>query len=554
MIRTSLLAALCLCVAGSVRAAAPEKPKLVVAIAVDQFAGGLFDQSRNRFGYGFKRFLDQGVVYPNGYQSHAATETCPGHSTLLSGRYPSGTGIVANTWINTQTDAVVYCIEDAGVVVPGRPKTPRGPANLRASTLGEWLHAANPASRTVSISGKDRGAIPMAGHNPDAVFWWDDERGFNTYLRPGDTEAERLAPVAKFNERLYKTWNTALPQWKPIDPRCTSISGSHTYGGATIEHRVPPRLVRDTSKPLRDDPAFHTWLRASPVFDSITLQLALQLIDSFKLGQGAATDLLTIGFSATDYVGHRFGTQGPEMCDQLAHLDRTLGLLFARLDRLKLPYVVVLSADHGGMDVPERVTERGFAAGRVIGNPVGDLNKMLREQLQLDFNPLSGEVRTLFVSRKRTNPELRGRIIATTLAALKARSDVLTVFTKEEVLAVKPSRDVLVDELPLIERYAKSIDTERSADLLIVYKPYIAEERPRRSPDYIAGHGSPWNHDRHVPILFWRSDGTGFEQNLPVEAVDIAPTLAALLDLPTPPLDGRCLDLDPGTASTCPVQ
>jgi predicted AlkP superfamily pyrophosphatase or phosphodiesterase len=555
LIRTTVFTALCIGAAGSAAGAtpAPEKPRLVVAISIDQFAGGLFDQYRNRFGYGFKRFIDQGVVYPNGYQSHASTETCPGHSTLLSGRHPSGTGIVANSWIDTQSGAAVYCVEDAGVVVPGRPKTPRGPANLRASTLGEWLRAANPASRTVSLSGKDRGAITMAGHTPDAVFWWDDERGFNTYLRPGDTEAERLAPVANFNAQLFRTWERALPQWKPIEPRCAALPVTRTYAGTTIEHTLPPRLVRDTTKPLRDDPAFKAWLRASPEFDRIMLELALQLIDRFKLGRGAATDLLTVSFSATDYVGHRFGNQGPEMCDQLAHLDRTLGLLFARLDRLKLPYVVVLSADHGGMDVPERLTERGFTAGRIIGNPIGDLNKLLREQLQLDFNPLSGEARTLFVSRKRTDAALRGRIMAATIAALKLRSDVLTVYTKDEILAVQPSHDTPVDDLPLIERYAESIDAERSADLHVVYKPFVAEERPRRPLDYIAGHGSPWNYDRRVPILFWRSGGAAFEQYLPVETVDIAPTLAALLGLPTPELDGRCLDIDPGSASTCPV-
>jgi len=55
-----------------------------------------------------------------------------------------------------------------------------------------------------------------------------------------------------------------------------------------------------------------------------------------------------------------------------------------------------------------------------------------------------------------------------------------------------------------------------------------------------------------VPILFWRKGMTGFEQPLSVETVDIVPTLAATIGLPVSGLDGRCLDLDPGAASTCP--
>jgi predicted AlkP superfamily pyrophosphatase or phosphodiesterase len=554
VIRNFLAAILCL--SGAVAAAAaapPPPPKLVVAISIDQLAGGLFDQYRGTFAYGFKRFLDQGVVYPNGYQSHAATETCPGHSTLLSGRHPSGTGIIANSWIDAQTGAAVYCIEDPGVSVPGRPKAPRGPAHLRVSTLGEWLHAANPASRTVSVSGKDRGAIPMAGHNPDAVFWWDDERGFNTYLRPGDTEEQRLAPVAKFNAQLDRQWSKAPPQWKPVDPRCKALDGSHVYGELRIDHRVPPPLVRDTRKPLREDPAFKDWVRASPEIDRITYDLAGELIDSFKLGRGPATDLLTIGFSATDYVGHRFGNQGPEMCDQLAHLDRTLGLLFARLDKLKIPYLAVLTADHGGIDAMERVSERGFPAARIQGNVIPDLNRSLRETLQLDFNPLSGDPQSLYVTRKRTDAALRVRIIAATIAALGKRTDVAQVFTKEQVLAAKPSRDTPADELSLLERYAESVDVERSGDIFVAYKPYIGEGRPRAPGDFVAGHGSPWNYDRRVPILFWRTGAKGFEQYLPVETVDIAPTIAAVLGLPTPELDGRCLDIDITEASPCGI-
>ena len=161
-------------------AAAPPKPKLVVAISIDQFSANLFERNRGRFQFGLRRLAEGGIAFPNGYQSHAATETCPGHSTLLTGRHPSATGIVANAWRDAATGKDVYCVFDPSQPVPGREGQGRGPANLKVSTLGEWMRAANPASRTVAVSGKDRAAITMAGHSPTGVFWWDEERDFTT--------------------------------------------------------------------------------------------------------------------------------------------------------------------------------------------------------------------------------------------------------------------------------------------------------------------------------------------------------------------------------------
>jgi hypothetical protein len=98
-------------------APAPEPtapPKLVVAISIDQFSADLFAQYRQHFTGGFAR-LTQGAVFPSAFQSHAATETCPGHSTLLTGAHPSRTGIIANNWFDLdakRADKRVYCAED----------------------------------------------------------------------------------------------------------------------------------------------------------------------------------------------------------------------------------------------------------------------------------------------------------------------------------------------------------------------------------------------------------------------------------------------------------
>src|SRR6476646_3456117 len=99
------------------QAQTPAPPRLLVVISIDQFSADLFDQYRPQFTAGLAR-LAGGTVFRNGYQSHAATETCPGHSTILTGDHPARTGIISNLWIDqsaARTDKSVYCAEDETV-------------------------------------------------------------------------------------------------------------------------------------------------------------------------------------------------------------------------------------------------------------------------------------------------------------------------------------------------------------------------------------------------------------------------------------------------------
>jgi len=74
------------------------KPKLVVAIIVDQFRYEYLQRFGADYHAGFKRLMDQGAVMDNAHYIHAGTETAPGHSTFLSGATPSISGIIANEW------------------------------------------------------------------------------------------------------------------------------------------------------------------------------------------------------------------------------------------------------------------------------------------------------------------------------------------------------------------------------------------------------------------------------------------------------------------------
>ncbi|RZM05971.1 MAG: alkaline phosphatase family protein, partial [Sphingomonas sp.] len=156
----ALIAALLLTSAASVSAqtavppaATPATPpKLIVAISVDQFAADLFQQYRNHYTGGFTRLLN-GAVFPSGYQSHAATETCPGHSTILTGMRPAHTGIIANNWIDQRAgrpDKVVYCSEDERVTGSTHDSYTVSDMHLKVPTLGEMMKARDPRTRSSS--------------------------------------------------------------------------------------------------------------------------------------------------------------------------------------------------------------------------------------------------------------------------------------------------------------------------------------------------------------------------------------------------------------------
>jgi predicted AlkP superfamily pyrophosphatase or phosphodiesterase len=515
------------------------QPKLVVAIAIDQFSAELFQRYRASFTGGLKRLSD-GIAF-TGYQSHAATETCPGHSTILTGRHPAATGIVANTWFDAKSGSSVYCVAVRGTADPDA----RGPQNLRVSTLGEWIKQAEPGARVVSISGKDRAAIMMAGHNPDAVYWWNDGVGFTTSSFAGPATTAVTAPAQAFDKALFARWKAAPPALWPTDisAACQAMVAPHTFGKLKVSGKVPPEMsLTVESGDFLNRTDFQDQLRVSPIFDPITLDFADQTIDRLKLGHRPATDLLAISLSSTDYIGHRYGNGGAEMCVHLAALDQALGAFLAHLDTLGVPYVVALTADHGGIDAAERASEHGLDAHRV--DPVAfvkALNDALKTQLGIGYEAIVGDDPQQLTINVGPEEALRAKVRDAAVTWLRQRPEVAAVFTADETAAAVPPAGKPVDQLSVAERFHESYDKERSGDIQVEFRQYSTLYMARGPGDTVAGHGSPWDYDRRVPILFWWPGVTAADRKEPIETVDIAPTLAAIAGVPTPQVDGKCL-------------
>ncbi len=509
--------------AAQASAQAPQPPKLVVVISVDQFGAALFDEYRPQFTAGLAR-LASGAVFHNGYQGQAATETCPGHSTIMTGSLPARTGIIANSWYDwsaARADKRVYCAEDERVPGSTYKSYAVSPLHLKVPTLGDILKKLTPDSRNVAVAGKDRAAVMMSGHAADQRWYWNGK----TFIT--DLKSVPVPPgVSVINVRLAKFIATAQGPLVP-PPYCQSkarpiaLSDGETVGAGTL------------GRAAGDYEAF----RESPDFDGATLAMAGALVRDLKLGRGRSPDILSIGLSATDYVGHAYGSEGQEMCLQMFGLDRELGDFLAALDSMKLDYAVVLTADHGVEDLAERVgVQRADPAlsAKAVGAQVA-------KTLGIDGPVLAGGIGgDVYLDPALTGAQ-RAKAESEALRIFRSHPQVEAAFTRAE-LEKTPLPTDSPARWTLLQRARASFDATRSGDFIVLLKKGVSLLSKPDKGD-VATHGSPWDYDRRVPILFWRAGMAPQNREEAIDTTAIMPTIAAMIGVlvDRASIDGRCL-------------
>lgn len=535
---------------------AKKRPNLVVMISVDMLSGEIMDRYGAGLPGGLGRLQREGVFFDNAFHEHAFTETGPGHSVLLSGRHPASTGIPANQWRDRATGEMIYCVQDSNAVDFGEPSGKAGSSGIRfkGTTFGTWLKDQVPGSRVFAISGKDRASILMAGPKADGVFWLQDGFGFTTSTAYAKALPEWLA---QFNKNLLRDLHDRSLVWTPMGP-----SDGVTYPGHWMAGNVPvisqlPRLLQAPGlameakggylfKETQDGSFWRRW-RASPFSDDTTFDAAEELIRNERLGEGQNTDLLALGLSSTNALEHAFGNSGPEMLDQIRRLDRRLGLFLDRIQSGGRSVVVVLSADHGGLDFAERLQDQGIPAKRIdIEAWIKDLQSKVRNQLHLDKDVLlvgdDHDPDQLYL-----NPvvarQLGGRkeLIAKVISIVRSMPDIAVVASYDEIAALPAKRFEDPREESLLYRLKFSAAPERAGDILLAFQAMVERGGPPLEDP--AQHGSAYDYDRRVPIIFW-GPWLGEHRMEPASTVDIAPTLAKELGIePEERLDGVPLKL-----------
>lgn len=482
-----------------------KKPKLVVAIMVDQFRYDYLERFRKDYTGGLLRMLTQGAVFTNANYEHMPTVTAVGHSIFLSGAMPSVSGIAGNDWYEREEGKKVQSITDGGTRMLGVTEAREGasPRRLLVSTIGDELKMSGQASKVVGVSLKDRSAILPAGRMANGAYWFDEKSG---------------------NFVSSNFYFAELPRWVAAH---NAARPADKYLGADWRTVTKPD-AGFFKMPAQADEKFYARIEGSPFGNEIVADFARKAIAEEKLGARDATDLLAISFSANDYVGHRVGPDAPEVRDISIRTDRLLGEFFAFLDKQVGAgnWTAVLSADHGVAPVPEVQGQRNMPGGRVDSKIVARAVQLaLQSRFGLDPAVIVDSTAYQFylnyemILQKKLNPADVEDVIA---RALQTFPNVNRVYTKTQILRNQMAPD------RISRRVGNGFHARRSADVLIVHDPYWIPGATGTT------HGSAHNYDTHVPVMFL---GAGIRPGTYDDAAavnDIAPTLATLLGVEIP--------------------
>ncbi len=496
--------------AGVQAQSAPARPKLVVAIIVDQFRYEYLQRFRSDYTSGLNRLLEEGAVMDNANYIHAGTETAPGHSTFLTGATPSVSGIVANEWYDRKLKASVTSVQDSKTTIVGGVPDEVGasPANLLVETLGDQIRKQGKTSRIIGVSFKDRAAILPSGRSADGAYWWDTNS--NTwvsstfYMKALPTWVADINRGRPFARSIGATW-FPLNAKKTDKPFCTMVAGN-------------------------DSVRFCSSLMATPWGNELIEEFAERALVEEKLGHHDGTDLLTVSFSSNDAVGHAVGPDAPEIRDISRRTDVLLGNLLKALDKeVGLANVtLVMTADHG-------VAPMAPIAGQVVPNAkggrlaLGQLNKIVQDALAAKFGAgdwVESSTGTMLVLRRGAADKCGAdwtQVVQTAADAVRKFPHIAAVYTDAEFKQA-PSGHENDIETAMRRSYYQG----RSPDLMILPEIYYNFDAAQ------AVHGTPYEYDTHVPIIFF---GAGIKPGRYPEKVapnDIAATVSDIIGVPVP--------------------
>jgi predicted AlkP superfamily pyrophosphatase or phosphodiesterase len=529
-------------------AIATEPPKLILQITVDQLRGDLPTRYYDRLGDGGFRYLwERGVVYRNAHHAHANTETIVGHTTLATGAFPSGHGMVGNLWFDRESGFTTYNVEDAAypLLTKGADvdedteidptqraarSEGRSPAAILVSTFSDELRSStNGEAKVVGVSVKDRGAISMAGHSGTA-YWFSKANG--EFVTSKYYLDEYPGWVTRFNE-ARPAQAFANTRWTLLHDRDSYLFGDSDdreweTDVAGFGRTFPHAFGDGTSR------YFTTWLTLSPVGDRLVLDFAKEALVNEQLGSDEITDYLSVSFSSTDYVGHVFGPSSLEGEDNILQLDRTLADLFAFVDEhVGLDNtLIVLSADHGGPDTPGYLNSLGIPAGYV--EPESWDKEAAITRIKERFGIKDELIATYshpylyFSTDVKNNRKIDQQALEAAVVEELMKFPGVSLAVSSMAL-----REGNVADTPLMRAVKHNFHAKRSGDVFIVFEPnwFIND---LEGLIVASTHGSPWNYDTYVPIVF---AGAGLEPSVidrRVLTVDIAATLAAYLGIKAP--------------------
>ncbi|MEP0986855.1 alkaline phosphatase PafA [Ekhidna sp.] len=506
---------------------AQETPKLVVGIVVDQMRYDYLSRYYDDFGEGgFKKLVDNGFLFRNAHYNYIPTKTGPGHASIYTGTTPSRHGVIGNDWFIPSINRNINCVEDTtAAVVGGISNGSVSPRNVRSTTITDELRLFyNFKSRVVGVSLKDRGAVIPAGHNPTGAYWYDLQSGnmiTSTYF------AKELPDwVKKYNQEkrpsyfLSQTWSLLKDEAIYNE----SIEDENPYE-QEIRKGMGVSLPYDLSK-IKNDPSL---LKYTPFTNTMIKEVGIEAIKGENLGQDAIPDFLTLSFSATDDLGHKFGPRSMEVQDTYLRLDQEISELLKFLDETvgEDSYTIFLTADHGATDVPAYMYKNKMPAGY---HNNGYLKSTIAEELSKTY----GEdkwVSSIINEQVYLNQKL---ILEKDLNLKEIKEKVIQILLKEDYIYEAFDAELVAQRMftdPILLKLQNGYDNKRSGDILyILSSSNLNDSWGRQGTD----HRTPYTYDTHIPVIFYGAGVRKGSTTRPVSITDIAPTLSMLLNIALP--------------------
>jgi predicted AlkP superfamily pyrophosphatase or phosphodiesterase len=509
-------------------------PRLVIGITVDQMRYEYltrFDSDLYLEEGGFQRLMHEGVSIENLHFNYVPTYTGPGHASIFTGTTPAYHGIIANDWYDKKRNALQYCAKDTNVVGVGTNSEAgkMSPVFLKTTTLGDEIKLANPNSKVIGISLKDRGAILPAGRSADAAYWYvgGQEDTWATSSWYGMKELPMWVRDFNGKERgkhyLAQTWsplyadsiyNESLPDNNPYE---LPFKG-------TIRPVFPYNLAE-----LAKLNGQYDLIKANPFGNTMTKEFAIAAIEGEKLGQDNDLDMLCLSFSATDYVGHQFGPHSKESQDTYLRLNADLNDFINYLDSTigRNHYLIFLSADHGAANNPSMMMDEKMAAGYFVSDK---LEEMVENKLIAKYG--SGD---WVINESNHNIFLNCILIEQKKLSLKSIQEEVAMWTLEmegvHTAFTHAELSCAIEREGLSERVQLGFDQAQSGDVIYMLKSGWIEYGKQGTT-----HGSGYDYDTHVPfIMFGNWVGVyPFPTVAKADITDIAATISSILKINRP--------------------
>jgi predicted AlkP superfamily pyrophosphatase or phosphodiesterase len=532
---------------GKMTESSPIKPKLVVGIVVDQMRYDYLARYWDNFGKGgFKRLLGEGTTFTQCNFNYVPTETAPGHASIFTGATPAGHGIIMNDWFDPSTidKGIVRShssVEDSlfpyvGVEAARTRGRGASPNWLDATTIADQLKAATQGqAKTVGVSLKDRSAILPVGKTADAAYFFEDLNGsmISSKYYP-DTKNGLPAWVDSINalylpsDYLYSLegWTLLLPAKRYHAPDGPGDSRYEGQYNATDAPTFPHHFKFLPASGCAD-------FKTTPWGNTFVKDFAKQAIIHKQLGADAVTDFLSVSFSSTDMVAHQFGPQSREVEDTYLRLDRDLADFLSFLDQRigRGNVLVFLTADHGGAPNPDYAVDHGDKGG---WTEAAQLNQRIHQKLGdrpgQDSLLITVKGHTVYLNHRlakarNLNLDSLDQVVVN---ETRGFAGIEMAYTEAQVAALDPST---VAGKFLKNGYypGRSGDVHWLQSYGYLQAPYSVREPFRYKKG--TSHGSHFEYDTHVPLLWWGCGVSHKTQATPVEITDIAPTACKMLGI-----------------------